>query len=80
MSIFRSIFYRTIRTTDKPRVNGNILTIGSGYESSYYELSLEQRRVLSDLDIIICLENDSLKIFIEKNNKLVIIKNGSIIY
>ena len=80
MSIFRSIFYRMIRTTDKPRVNGNIITIGSGYNSSYYELSPEQQRVLSDLDIIICLENESLKIFIEKHNKLVIIKNGSIIY
>lgn len=80
MSIFKSIFYRTIRTTDKPRVNGNILTIGSGYESSHYELSTEQRRALSDLDIITRSENESLKIFIEKNNKLVIIKNDSIIY
>lgn len=80
MSIFKSIFYHKIRTTDKPRVNGNTLTIGSEYESSYYKLSNEQRRILSDLDIITCLENESLKIFIEKNNTLVIIKNGSIIY
>ena len=79
MSIFSSIFSRKVRTTDKPRVNGNILTIGSGYESSHYELSLEQQRALSDSDTIISSENESLKIVIEKD-KVVIIKNGSIIY
>ena len=79
MSIFSSIFSRKVRTTDKPRVNGNILTIGSGYESSYYELSPEQQRALSDFDTIIGSKDESLKIVIEKD-KVVIIKNGLIIY
>lgn len=79
MPIFSSIFSRKVRMTDKPRVNGNILTIGSGYESSHYELSPEQQRVLSDFDTIIGSENEALKIVIEKD-KVVIIKNGSIIY